>query len=95
MPGSVAGTTARRRAPGAWYWSATTPTPQGAAPVGGIAIDPADPNHAFVSFSGYNAATPDQPADVVDPAPEPTPDSRMRAPGKMSASIRIGPRSFG
>jgi hypothetical protein len=34
--------------------------------VSGIAIDPADPNHAFVSFSGYNAATPDQPGHVFD-----------------------------
>ena len=32
---------------------------------------------------------------AIDRAPEPTPDSRTRAPGKMSASIRIGPRSFG
>jgi hypothetical protein len=34
--------------------------------VSGIAIDPADPNHAFVSFSGYGAATPDQPGHVFD-----------------------------
>jgi hypothetical protein len=34
--------------------------------VSGIAIDPADPNHAYVSFSGYNAATPGQPGHVFD-----------------------------
>ena len=34
-------------------------------------------------------------SSVIDSAPEPTPDSSTRAPGKMSASIRIGPRSFG
>jgi hypothetical protein len=34
--------------------------------ISGIAIDPADPNHAFVSFSGYNASTPGQPGHVFD-----------------------------
>ncbi|MEA2301562.1 MAG: hypothetical protein QOE44_2097, partial [Solirubrobacteraceae bacterium] len=34
--------------------------------VSGIAIDPNDPNHAFVTFSGYDAATPDQPGHVFD-----------------------------
>ena len=34
--------------------------------VSGIAIDPADPNHAFVSFSGYNSATPDAKGHVFD-----------------------------
>ncbi len=34
--------------------------------ISGIAIDPADPNHAFVSFSGYNASTPQQPGHVFD-----------------------------
>jgi len=34
--------------------------------VSGIAVDPANPNHAFVSFSGYNAATPHQPGHVFD-----------------------------
>ena len=32
----------------------------------GISIDPNDPNHAFVSFSGYNAYTPAQPGHVFD-----------------------------
>ena len=32
---------------------------------------------------------------VIDSAPDPTPDSSTRAPGKMSASMRIGPRSLG
>jgi len=34
--------------------------------VSGIAIDPANRYHAFVSFGGYNAATPDQPGHVFD-----------------------------
>ena len=34
-------------------------------------------------------------SSAVVSAPDPTPDSRMRAPGNMSASIRIGPMSFG
>ena len=34
-------------------------------------------------------------SSVIDSAPDPTPDSSTRAPGKMSASSRIGPRSFG
>ncbi len=34
--------------------------------VSGIAIDPANPNHAFVSFSGYEAYTPGQPGHVFD-----------------------------
>jgi hypothetical protein len=34
--------------------------------VSGIAIDPANANHAFVTFSGYNAATPGQPGHVFD-----------------------------
>ena len=34
-------------------------------------------------------------SSAVVSAPEPTPDSRMRAPGNTSASTRIGPRSFG
>jgi hypothetical protein len=34
--------------------------------ISGVAIDPADANHAFVSFSGYNAATPGQPGHVFD-----------------------------
>jgi hypothetical protein len=34
--------------------------------ISGIAVDPADANHAYVSFSGYDAATPDQPGHVFD-----------------------------
>jgi hypothetical protein len=34
--------------------------------VSGIAIDPADANHAFISFSGYQAYTPGQPGHVFD-----------------------------
>jgi hypothetical protein len=40
--------------------------------VSGIAIDPADPNHAWISYSGYNVNTPSQPGHVFsvtyDPA---------------------------
>jgi hypothetical protein len=32
----------------------------------GIAIDPYDPNHAFISFSGYAAYTPGQPGHVFE-----------------------------
>jgi hypothetical protein len=34
--------------------------------VSGIAVDPADPNHAFISFSGYNAYNPTQQGHVFD-----------------------------
>jgi hypothetical protein len=34
--------------------------------ISGIAVDPADPNHAFVSFSGYNAYTPSTPGHVFE-----------------------------
>jgi PKD domain len=47
---------------------ATTPTRF----VSGIAVDPADPNHAWISFSGYAAYTPGEPGHVFsvrfDPA---------------------------
>lgn len=34
--------------------------------VSGVAIDPNNPNHAWVSYSGYNAYTPDTPGHVFD-----------------------------
>ena len=34
--------------------------------VTGIAIDPADPNHAWVSYTGYDAYTPDTPGHVFE-----------------------------
>jgi hypothetical protein len=34
--------------------------------VSGIAVDPANPNHAFLSFSGYNAYNPTQPGHVFE-----------------------------
>jgi hypothetical protein len=34
--------------------------------VSGIAVDPKDPNHAFVSYSGYNVYTPGSPGHVFD-----------------------------
>jgi hypothetical protein len=34
--------------------------------VSGIAVDPANPNHAFVSFSGYNVYNPTQPGHVFE-----------------------------
>jgi hypothetical protein len=34
--------------------------------VSGIAIDPANPNHAFISYSGYSATTPATPGHVFD-----------------------------
>ncbi len=34
--------------------------------ISGIAIDPLDPNHAYVSYSGYNAYTPKTPGHVFD-----------------------------
>jgi hypothetical protein len=34
--------------------------------ISGIAVDPANPDHAFVSYSGYNAATPTTPGHVFD-----------------------------
>jgi hypothetical protein len=40
--------------------------------VSGIAVDPSDPNHAFISFSGYNAYNPTQPGHVFDVHYNPT-----------------------
>lgn len=40
--------------------------------VTGISIDPADANHAFVSYSGYNSATPSTPGHVFDVRVNPT-----------------------
>lgn len=34
--------------------------------ISGVAIDPENPNHAFVSFSGYNAYTPTTPGHVFE-----------------------------
>ena len=34
--------------------------------VSGIAIDPSNPNHAWISYSGYNAYTPDTPGHVSE-----------------------------
>jgi hypothetical protein len=34
--------------------------------VSGIAIDPSDPNHAWISYSGYDAYTPDTPGHVFE-----------------------------
>ncbi len=34
--------------------------------VSGIAVDPDDPNHAFVSYSGYNVYTPGTPGHVFE-----------------------------
>jgi len=34
--------------------------------ISGVAIDPEDSNHAFVSFSGYNAYTPTTPGHVFE-----------------------------
>jgi hypothetical protein len=34
--------------------------------VSGIAVDPADPNHAWISFSGYGAYTPESQGHVFD-----------------------------
>jgi hypothetical protein len=40
--------------------------------VSGIAVDPTNPNHAFISFSGYNAYNPTQPGHVFDVVYDPT-----------------------
>lgn len=34
--------------------------------ISGVALDPKDPHHAYVSFSGYNAYTPTTPGHVFD-----------------------------
>jgi hypothetical protein len=48
--------------------TATTPTRF----VSGIEVDPADPNHAWISFSGYAAYTPGQPGHVFSVRYNPT-----------------------
>ena len=40
--------------------------------ISGIAVDGSNPNHAFVSFSGYNLATPSQPGHVFEVTYDPT-----------------------
>jgi hypothetical protein len=40
--------------------------------VSGLIIDPSNPNHAYVSFGGYNAVTPGQPGHVFDVVYNPT-----------------------
>jgi hypothetical protein len=42
-----------------------TPTTPGRF-VSGIAVDPTDPNHAWISYSGYNAYTPITPGHVLE-----------------------------
>lgn len=40
--------------------------------VSGIAVDPSDPNHAWVSFTGYSASTPSRPGHVFEVQYNPT-----------------------
>ncbi len=40
--------------------------------ISGIAVDPANPYHAYVTFSGYNAYTPNTPGHVFDVTYDPT-----------------------
>jgi hypothetical protein len=40
--------------------------------VSGIAVDPSDPNHAFVSYSGYGAYTPETQGHVFDARYDPS-----------------------
>jgi hypothetical protein len=49
--------------------------------ISGIAVDPANANRAFVSFSGYNAYTPTTPGHVFrgEPGPE-RPDRNLEGP---------------
>ncbi len=39
--------------------------------VSGIEVDPKDPNHAWISYSGYGAYTPDQPGHVFEAVYDP------------------------
>jgi hypothetical protein len=48
-----------------------TPTTPGRF-VTGIAIDPADPNHAWISYTGYDAYTPTTPGHVLEATYDPT-----------------------
>ena len=41
----------------------------------GIAIDPADPNHAWISYSGYGAYTPGTPQHVFEARYDPQTDT--------------------
>jgi hypothetical protein len=40
--------------------------------VSGISVDPADPNHAWISYSGYGAYTPGTPQHVLEARYNPT-----------------------
>ncbi len=50
---------------GVHFWRIDTPSTPGRF-VSGIAIDPADTNHAWISYSGYSAYTPTTPQHVVE-----------------------------
>ena len=45
----------------------------------GIAIDPNDPNHAWISYTGYNAYTPDTPGHVFEVTLRPDHAHRRRS----------------
>src|SRR5205085_4956148 len=47
------------------FWRIDKPTTPGRF-VSGIAIDPGNPDHAWISYSGYNAHTPTTPGHVFD-----------------------------
>jgi hypothetical protein len=47
------------------FWRIDTPATPGRF-VSGIAIDPRDPNHAWISYSGYGRYTPDTPQHVLE-----------------------------
>ena len=49
----------------AHFWRIDTPATPGRF-VSGIAIDPADSNHAWISYSGYGAYTPGTPQHVIE-----------------------------
>ena len=51
--------------PGVGFHRIDTPSTPGRF-VSGIAVDPTNPNHAWISFSGYNAYTPTTPGHVFE-----------------------------
>ena len=70
--------------------------------VSGIAVDPADPNHAWISYSGYEAYTPGEPGHVFEARYSPatgrtsrrtaTPcTSTRRGTGRVATGSRSGP----
>jgi len=68
-PGRVFITDNANAAPDSVVWTRVDPVPALNAPnraISAIAVDPANPHHAWISYNGYNVNTPTQPGHVFE-----------------------------